>query len=394
MRKYLPALFVVLGLMAVMAACQTAAPAEPQTVQVEVTRVVEVTKEVPVEKIVEITPVPAWEIANQNLATSLHHTTQGMRYYYQKEQGGFEAQTGIPYEQLGCKNCHVAIENGQAKCDTCHITEAVNAPPQFKCTGCHGRQGFEIMVKRPDGTKAINDVHYAKGMQCINCHSAEALHGDGNAYNSLLESPAASKCTDCHQTTEKKEWADMQAHQIHAENMDCAACHVQQVNSCFNCHFDTEVNEKFKIEYRKYFDWKFLMLNDEGKITTATIMPMVYKDQESFAVLAPNYGHSIQRPNPETVCNDCHKNANVAAYNETGKIQISKWNESTNSLDFATGVIPVPPDYAQAFIIDFVTRDGAAWNETKNNWKFMETGPDVWQILFGKPLEKMPTQFP
>ncbi|MCK6540462.1 MAG: cytochrome c3 family protein [Anaerolineales bacterium] len=394
MRKYLPALFVAVGLLVLMAACQPATPAEPQTVQVEVTRVVEVTKEVPVEKIVEVTPAPAWEIANQNLATSLHHTTQGMRYYYQKEQGGFETLTGVSYEDLGCKNCHVPVENGQAKCDTCHITEAVDAPPQFKCTGCHGRQNFEIVAKRPDGTKGINDVHYAKGMQCINCHSDEAVHGDGMAYNSLLESPAASKCTDCHQTTEKKEWADMQAHQVHAENMDCAACHVQQVNSCFNCHFDTEVNEKFKIEYRKYYDWKFLMLNDEGKITTATIMPMVYQDDKSFAVLAPYYGHSIQRPNPETVCNDCHKNANVAAYNETGKIQISKWNEGTNSLDFATGVIPVPPDYDIAFIIDFVTRDGTAWNEQKNNWKFMETGPDMWQILFGKPLVKMPTQFP
>lgn len=391
MRK-LPILLIAVGLLILIAACQPTPAPTPQTV--EVTRIVEITKEVPVEKVVEITPVPDWQVAAQNLPTSLHSTTEGMRYFYSKEQGGFETLTGIPYDNLGCKNCHVAIENGQPNCAACHITEAVEAPPQFKCTGCHGRQNFEIAAKRPDGTKGMNDVHYAKGMQCINCHSAEAAHGDGNMYRSLLESPAQSKCTDCHQTTEDEKWKAIQAHTVHGDKLDCAACHVQQINSCFNCHFDTEVNEKMKVEYRRYYDWKFLMLNDEGKVTSANIMAMVYQDNKSFAVLAPYYGHTISRPDPATVCDSCHKNENVAAYNESGAIQITQWDEASKSLQFASGVIPVPEDYDKAFLIDYVTRDGNAWNEQKSNWKFMKSGTDLWQIVFGKPLEKMPPQFP
>jgi hypothetical protein len=45
---------------------------------------------------------------------SLHRTGEGMRYWYE-EQGGFKAITGIPYENLDCKNCHVK------SCDQCHV---------------------------------------------------------------------------------------------------------------------------------------------------------------------------------------------------------------------------------------------------------------------------------
>jgi len=64
-----------------------------------------------------------------------------------------------------------------------------------------------------------------------------------------------------------------QAHTVHGENMTCSSCHVQQVNSCFNCHFDTEVNEKMKKEYnnqgavfRSLIDSSPIIISDGGEI--------------------------------------------------------------------------------------------------------------------------------
>jgi hypothetical protein len=50
--------------------------------------------------------------------SSLHHTTRGMAYWYDKANGGLETLTGIPYlsPKLDCINCHVK------SCDVCHKT--------------------------------------------------------------------------------------------------------------------------------------------------------------------------------------------------------------------------------------------------------------------------------
>jgi hypothetical protein len=39
---------------------------------------------------------------------SLHRTSGGMAYWYDKARGGLEKITGIPYSQLMCQNCHAA----------------------------------------------------------------------------------------------------------------------------------------------------------------------------------------------------------------------------------------------------------------------------------------------
>ena len=44
---------------------------------------------------------------------SLHYTGEGMRYWYEKDDG-LKSITNIPYDQLTCKQCHVK------SCDVCH----------------------------------------------------------------------------------------------------------------------------------------------------------------------------------------------------------------------------------------------------------------------------------
>src|SRR5512135_2635457 len=77
-------------------------------------------------------------------SSSLHYTTGGMSYWYDKSRGGLETITGVPYDspKLDCLNCHIS------SCDKCHKTEADKkvfysakaAMNQGICLSCHKRE--------------------------------------------------------------------------------------------------------------------------------------------------------------------------------------------------------------------------------------------------------------
>ena len=49
------------------------------------------------------------------------------------------------------------------------------------------------------------DIHFEKGMQCVDCHTSIDVHGDGNIYPTTLHQVEIS-CADCHGTPEKYPW--------------------------------------------------------------------------------------------------------------------------------------------------------------------------------------------
>ena len=392
----------------------------------------------------EATPTSAADLAAKYLENSLHGTTRGMGYFYAKEQGGMELLTGIPYEQLSCKNCHTRYnkgdKQGQLRCEGCHIADAEQfAPPQAAvklpqfaesgssgCLSCHRRQGFEwtrtTVRLDADGkpvadpltgvemqVPAITDVHRSappagKGLQCVNCHDTGDTHGDGNVYNSLLESPN-TECTDCHQV---EKLSQTMGHQVHGQNMACAACHVQTVVSCYSCHINAVAAGAPEFPNQFVFGWKFLIVNDEGKYDVGNLMTTVYTDDagqaKTFAVIAPYYGHSVSnlKGDMNKVCAQCHDNPNVKAYNDTGSITISQWDSSANKMLFPAKdgvVVPVPADYQKAFKLaypvisnlDEVVAAGLDAGKTAK-WTLGKEGVDLWQMLYAKPLPKMPPQ--
>jgi hypothetical protein len=77
---------------------------------------------------------------------SLHYTANGMAHWYSKENGGLEQLTGIPYSELGCKNCHDTLKPTEAHtahgnkldCKACHVRHVVS------CTNCH----FDTLVEK------------------------------------------------------------------------------------------------------------------------------------------------------------------------------------------------------------------------------------------------------
>jgi len=434
-RVLICAMLIVLG--ALVAGCA------PQVVTVEVP--VEVTREVrvtepPIEatRIVEVlrqaTPVDREQTVRSIFPQSLHATTRGQAYFYSKAQGGFEQLTGLAYDQLACRNCHALYNQvpgqiDQPRCESCHIDrDYQKAPPQNAvklpyfpddgrdqgCLACHTRQGYEIRATTTDGQPAITDIHRSppplgRGMQCANCHTQQDTHGDGRLYNSMFESPSV-QCEDCHRP------ADLPsniAHLTHGQNMACDACHVQTVVACTNCHLNTvvpdsqgRVGEAFP--YDRTYGWKFLIKRD-GKIDVGNLMTLVYTEGDqakTFAVIAPFHDHSVRSLKGEDlnrVCGQCHSNANVTEYQQTGSITISQWDDRRQQLIFPARdavVVPVPMDYATAFKIDFayianldeVRAAPPAEQEALADWEFAKSGVDLWQMLYAEPLDRLPPQ--
>lgn len=216
----------------------------------------------------------------------------------------------------GCAACHVvynnsgtyeggdkAIDKKQKGRPIVHkITDKI---PEFQCIHCHNRGGrtgvsFIGTIESDDygspwtvdGKKQparhgkwynhlTADIHYTKGMTCIDCHSSKELHGDGNIY-SKKHQLVEIRCEDCHGTVKaesnlktsfgspltniRKEkgkvilkakltgkdhvvpqtkevaskgslWSQSaKAIPAHMNKMECYACHAKWAPQCYGCH--------------------------------------------------------------------------------------------------------------------------------------------------------------
>jgi len=121
-----------------------------------------------------------------------------------------------------------------------------------------------------------------------------------------------------------------------------------------------------------------------GKVTSSTFMAMTYNGR-SFYCIAPYTSHSVVREGKE--CADCHENENVRVYQETGQITMTKWDSEAGTITNTTGVIPVPPDWDQAFQFDFLDYTGdVAGASDPTKWVLMKSEADLSQMLYVDPL--------
>jgi len=318
----------------------------------------------------------------QTFPTSLHATREGKRTWYSKENGGFETLTNIPIEKVGCLTCHPGTYADGSKvdpatykpgCQDCHVQPG-DKVKQETCLKCHRRQGLEIAN--------YSDVHREKKMECMACHTAREMHGDGTAYKSWLEPGVMdAACENCHKTTPATVSHMIPAHQ---QNVHCTSCHAQSVVSCYNCHFESEVAAGIKRNYGVMRDFAFLLRRaPSGKVYTGSMQPLVHGGK-SFVAVAPYRAHTITKQGRG--CTECHNNAAIQEYAKTGKITVSKWDGS--KLVFTTGVIPIPPDWKTALQLDFVDYQGDPTKPETDptKWVFLKSGADLMQMLYGDPL--------
>jgi hypothetical protein len=49
---------------------------------------------------------------------------------------------------------------------------------------CHAREAAIMNIDKRQGTA---DVHFASGMECMDCHTPREMHGDGIQYLSMKQ---------------------------------------------------------------------------------------------------------------------------------------------------------------------------------------------------------------
>jgi hypothetical protein len=235
--------------------------------------------------------------------SSLHHRGEGMRFWYE-ENNGFMDITGIPYTELDCGNCHVK------SCDPCHAAmegekgdvctySIKKAKDKATCLGCHSREKATFAINEKKGNL---DLHVASGMGCTDCHTALDVHGDGTAYKTMRDVGAVkAKCTNCHEFEEDEL---SRAHKVHKDKLDCAACHVANTTTCLNCHFTKflETGTRAGNFFPPIQEW-ILLVNYNGKVTSGNVQTLVHEGK-TFITYAPYFTHAVQKEG--RACTDCH----------------------------------------------------------------------------------------
>lgn len=278
---------------------------------------------------------------------SLHYTDRGQEYWYAKEHGGLERITGIPFSQLGCDTCHVR------SCDTCHASAVAGKPAysadsavtEAACLKCHGMESLTYARKNPRGQDA--DVHFAGGMKCMGCHSAREIHGDGTSFDSM-QAPGVldTRCEKCHSDLSK-----CPSNAVHKGKLDCGVCHVRDVPSCFNCHFDTKVSEKKSVSLP--LKNIIFLINQNGKVKLANLHTFIYQNR-TMIVFAPAFSHWIMKEGRR--CEDCHA-TQVIKEMQAGTLKPVVWENG--GLRNATGIIPVLDGFDWNFV--FLNYVGGQW---------------------------------
>ncbi len=263
------------------------------------------------------------------------------------------------YRSSGCSACHVlyapdglsqsgdpTIPKGEAGHPVRH--EITNRIPAEQCQICHNRGNrigvsfTGLMEADPYGSpwtaagekqaklhgKLYNhmlpDLHYERGLECIDCHTSLEMHGDGNIY-SKKEQQIESDCTNCHGTQEEfsagtttrgnprpnlrrrgsdvllTAKSDGRVHVVpqlralrergrlpeameiaaHIDKLECFACHDSWAPQCYGCHAkrDDRETQRDRIsgeetpgrwtETRSYLRWEdpVIGINPAGKVS-------------------------------------------------------------------------------------------------------------------------------
>ena len=298
---------------------------------------------------------------------SLHYTTEGMRYWYE-EQGGFKNVTGIPYDELDCKNCHTG------SCDKCHAEKnngtfsysTAMANNQELCLSCHSREGATIKFGKQNN---MLDVHFANEMVCTDCHKVQDLHGDGNSYISMRDvTNPRPACADCHEAD-----STLRAHRVHKGKLDCSACHVKYTITCMNCHFDQFLETGSRKGTFIALPANVFLINYNGKVTTANLQTLVYKG-EKFVAYAPYYTHSIQAKARQ--CTECHGTEEAKQLKKGNKIVPMEYKDG--KFIAKEVVIPIVADQLDW---QFLEKEGDNWVIFKDNKPV-----HVQNACYGEPL--------
>ena len=287
-----------------------------------------------------------------NYGKSLHYTTIGqrqgvMRRFSETELKAFDEKVF----QQSCRSCH-------ASCGDCHVRGAavggisiglikghkfVKKDEGKTCTFCHGGRVYPEYTGEYGGKP---DVHYQKGMLCMDCHKKSDMHGDGNTYLSKQEVKDRPACTNCHtKLGQEARLTTRTAHARHKGKVTCYGCHASaEYRNCYGCHMGTGATSKPGF---------LLGLNprDRKTLTTLRLIPTVRDSFEKAGVQMsnfdslPNYwdtpAHNIRKRTDRTrSCDACHTGKNGFL---TKEVLVEQGSKANDGLIYNINPIPINP---------------------------------------------------
>lgn len=231
-----------------------------------------------------------------------------------------------------CNDCH-------ATCGDCHVSQPksvggglleghdfVEKPSMSRnCTACHGSRVKDEYYGAHD--EIPSDVHFRARMDCMECHSADEMHGmDMEGVDHRYAGAQEPKCITCHDDIEMGEDSDTREHEKHdADLMSCQVCHSTTYINCVNCHVEqTEDGEPFFTVEDNYLGF-YIGLNPERteerpyKYVPMRHVPIDPSSFSYYGVELENFTdrptwtyatpHNIQLITPQAErCSNCHDN--------------------------------------------------------------------------------------
>jgi hypothetical protein len=158
------------------------------------------------------------------------------------------------------------------------------------------------------------------------------------------------------------------------------------VISCYNCHIESYVEGGIRRHYGPQRDFIFLVNREgTGKVYPASFQTAAYNGK-TFLAIAPFTPHTVMKEG--RACSECHNNAAIKEYDQTGKITVTKWDTTQKKIISPAGVIPVTSDWQQALQIDYLDYTGDPKSATTDpaKWVFLKSTADGQQMLYAQPL--------
>lgn len=252
-----------------------------------------------------------------NYSKSLHYTTAGLRNGVMPRFSAAELKTfDEKVFQQSCRSCH-------SSCGDCHVKapavggisigliskhKFVKKDEGKTCAFCHGGRVYPEYTGDYGGSP---DVHYQKGMLCMDCHKKAEFHGDGTAYTSKQHVKDRPSCRTCHKLGGEAKMTARISHEVHQDKVTCYGCHTgASYRQCQQCHLGGGATSNPQM---------LLGLNprDKKTLTTLRLIPTVRDTfakagikMENFDAL-PNYwdtpAHNIRKRTDRTRnCDVCH----------------------------------------------------------------------------------------
>lgn len=183
-----------------------------------------------------------------NFKTSIHNGTgQKRKVTLRSGLNGPQDFDQLPQHQIEGYNANCATCHGT--CGNCHIVRppiaggGLAAGHKFTktpdmvsvCVACHVSRGGHAYLGVASGTQP--DVHLtSQSFKCVNCHSGEELHGDGNPVEQRYAYSKLPECENCHSSLKTSN----AYHSMHMGDFNCQVCHSQDYNNCGSCHIHGE----------------------------------------------------------------------------------------------------------------------------------------------------------